>query len=102
MLSVFTDLETIKLTQTLQYCLILDLDAQVGEMISKQTDGQWSCIQCGYSSSVKTNVKMHIEIKHVVSAGFYCPLCQLFCPNRKSLRNHMTRKHNQNARSQST
>ena len=59
-------------------------------------DGSWACTECGYKSNVKTNVKMHVESRHLVSEGFSCPTCQLLCPNRKSLRNHMTRKHSQN------
>jgi len=73
-----------------------DLDAQVGSLLAKQLDGAWACTECGYKSNVKTNVKMHVESRHLVSEGFSCPTCQLLCPNRKSLRNHMTRKHGQN------
>ena len=74
---------------------VVDLDAQVGSLLAKQLDGTWTCTECGYSSKIKTNAKMHVESKHLVSQGFTCPICQLFCPNRKSLRNHMTRKHSQ-------
>ena len=74
--------------------LLVDLDAQVNSLLAKQLDGTWACTECGYKSNVKTNVKMHVESRHLVSEGFSCPTCQLLCPNRKSLRNHMTRKHN--------
>jgi len=62
-------------------------------MIYKQTDGKWCCSECGYSSKIKTNLKMHVESKHIVSAGFNCEVCQFFCPNRQSLKNHFDRKH---------
>ena len=82
--------------KNITFFLFVDLDAQVGSLLEKQSDGCWACTECGYRSNVKTNVKMHIESKHLVSEGFYCPTCQLLCPNRKSLRNHTTRKHSQN------
>ena len=37
-----------------------------------------------------------LRVDTSVSEGFSCPTFQLLCPNRKSLRNHMTRKHSQN------
>jgi len=70
-----------------------ELDSQIAAMIYKHPDGSWCCSQCGYSSKISTNVKMHVENKHIVSAGFNCPVCHLYCPNRKSLRNHTDRKH---------
>jgi len=70
-----------------------DLDSQINAMTFKQEDGLWCCTECGYSSKFTTNVRMHVENKHIVSSGFYCPICQLYCPNRKSLSNHTHRKH---------
>jgi len=71
----------------------VDLDSQIESLSFKQPDGNWCCMECGYSSRIKTNLKMHVESKHIVSAGFNCSLCQLYCPNRKSLKNHLDRKH---------
>ena len=105
MLSAFIGQETTKImlvftdfwnTQLSHPFFLVDLDAQVSSLLAKQMDGAWACTECGYKSNVKTNVKMHVESKHLVSEGFSCPTCQLLCPNRKSLRNHMTRKHSQN------
>jgi len=70
-----------------------ELDLQINLMLFKQPNGTWNCTECGYSSKIKTNLKMHIESKHIVSSGFLCPLCNLYCPNRKCLKNHMDRKH---------
>ena len=33
----------------------------------------------------------HVEAKHVQTEGYNCPLCQKFCPNSKSLKNHKSR-----------
>jgi len=71
----------------------IDLDSQIDSMTFKQSDGAWCCLECGYSSKIKTNLRMHVESKHIVSNGFNCPECQLFCPNRQSLKNHIDRKH---------
>lgn len=102
MLSAFIGQEITKIMLLSTECttitpfFLVDLDAQVGSLLAKQLDGAWACTECGYKSNVKTNVKMHVESRHLVSEGFSCPTCQLLCPNRKSLRNHMTRKHSQN------
>ena len=72
---------------------VADLDSQIASMIYRLPDGSWCCTECGYSSKISTNVKMHVENKHIVSAGFNCPFCHLSCPNRKCLRNHTARKH---------
>ena len=56
----------------------------------------WQCNECFYSSKFKTNVREHIEAKHVESDGFYCPQCEKICPNKKSLRNHIYKFHKQN------
>ena len=37
------------------------------------------------SSKISTNVKMHAENKHIVSAGYNCPICHLYCPNRNHI-----------------
>ena len=61
---------------------------------SNQKIGRWkAAAECGYSSKIKTNIKMHVESKHNVPAEFHCPICQFYCPNRKSLKNHLDRKH---------
>ena len=72
---------------------LTDLDWRIEGMIMKRADGSWQCSECEYTSRVKTNIKMHVESRHVVSSGFTCHICQLFCANRKSLRNHLDRKH---------
>ena len=56
----------------------------------------------GHALVVATNLvpkqmwRCMLRVDTSVSEGFSCPTFQLLCPNRKSLRNHMTRKHSQN------
>jgi len=70
-----------------------DLDEQIDFLSKRQPDGTWWCSECGYSTKIKTNLRMHVESKHLVSSGFKCEICQTVCPNRKSLRNHVDRRH---------
>ena len=61
-------------------------------MMSK-VDGKWQCGHCGYESDA-TNVKYHIEAKHLSSSDLYsCPHCQKLLKNRKALNNHLYRYH---------
>ena len=53
----------------------------------------WRCSDCGYVSKKKTNLQEHIEAKHIEQAGVLCTICQLYCVNRKALRNHTYRYH---------
>ena len=62
------------------------------KQMAKRMDG-WACLTCGFLSKKKSNCASHVESKHVLSGGFSCPFCALFCPNRKSLRNHTDRHH---------
>ena len=66
----------------------------VNSQITKSGD-MWMCNVCDYQSNKKFNCQSHVESKHIVSNGFNCTICGLFCPNRKSLKNHTDRKHKQ-------
>ena len=55
----------------------------------------WQCDDCGYVSKYKTNVREHVESKHVASSEISCTYCDKICPNKKSLRNHIYQKHRQ-------
>ena len=37
--------------------------------------GQWACNDCGYQSQ-KSNVKRHVESRHLVPTQYTCQLCQ--------------------------
>ena len=61
-------------------------------MMTSLGGGQWQCLTCGYQSK-STNVKYHIEAKHVESSGYNCALCGDFFKARSSLNQHMSVKH---------
>ena len=53
----------------------------------------YQCVVCSYETRVKTNVKEHVEAKHMESTHVQCPYCLILCPNKKSLRNHTYKYH---------
>ena len=66
---------------------------RISAKMEKALDRDWVCLDCGYRTKIKTNMRMHVESKHVVSEGFQCHICLLLVPNRKALRNHLDRNH---------
>ena len=59
--------------------------------------GKWECTVCGYISK-STNVKYHIESKHMSAVTEYsCTVCGDILKTRNALNTHMSYKHrNQN------
>ena len=74
------------------------LEALLSLMRKSMVEGliSWECIECGYVSKYKTRVEEHVEARHVALGGLHCQLCHLFCPNKKSLRNHQYKYHSAN------
>ena len=54
------------------------------------------CKLCEYSSNRTSNVKTHIEAKHVANCDkqIACGICQHICLGRNVYRMHMKTKHN--------
>lgn len=53
----------------------------------------WICLVCQYATRIKTNLREHVEAKHLDSPSVQCVHCQAVCPNKKSLRNHVYKYH---------
>lgn len=53
----------------------------------------YHCTHCELSSNKKTNVKNHVESKHVSTEGVKCGVCNAVCKTRKALKMHEFRKH---------
>jgi len=70
-----------------------DLESLVQSFIQKTFDDfnspVWQCIQCGKISKVSTNLKDHIEAKHITGLQFECIHCKKVFKTRPSLRTHM-------------
>ena len=60
--------------------------------MTKLGGGRWQCLQCGYQSK-STNVRYHIEAKHVETSGYTCGECGDFFKARSSLNQHLSVKH---------
>ena len=51
------------------------------------------CTDCDFKSQISTNVRNHIESKHVTSLGYTCPLCSKFCSSKNAWHLHKSRYH---------
>lgn len=54
----------------------------------------WQCVECGKTSSYITNIKDHVEAKHLKGFQFQCPECPKIVKTRASIRVHMKAAHN--------
>jgi len=57
----------------------------------KNTSGLWQCLDCDHTCQQPTNMRNHIESKHVVTNGYYCHQCSKFCRTKNALSIHRTR-----------
>jgi len=53
--------------------------------------GQWRCTDCDYGSQHQTNLRNHIEVHHVISQGYLCPVCHKVCKTKNALSIHKSR-----------
>ena len=75
------------------FFILLDVESLVQSFMKKTTDEfnttVWQCVQCGKVSRVSTNLKDHIEAKHIEGLQFECTQCLKIFKSRPSLRTHM-------------
>jgi len=57
----------------------------------KNSSGLWQCTICNHTSQHTTNMRNHIEVKHVGTPGYYCQQCNKFCRTKNALSIHKTR-----------
>ena len=70
---------------------ILDLNAALDTMISRNVDGQWECAHCGKVFKTKQMVKRHAEVHMAVT--HQCIACYKVFKTRNALSTHYTRYH---------
>jgi len=66
-------------------------DDLIRSKMFKNSSGTWQCTDCEHVSQHTTNMKNHIEVKHVGSSGYYCQQCNKLCTTRNALNSHRTR-----------
>ncbi|XP_040580961.1 zinc finger and BTB domain-containing protein 24 [Lepeophtheirus salmonis] len=70
------------------------LDAKIFELVSpKDPNGKYKCRKCSYSSSIKRDIKNHVEARHFVTNGFACDKCGGRYKTRHSLAMHKRSTH---------
>ena len=60
------------------YCRISTTDGQLAETIKSmmdKTDDIWRCTQCGKTNKDKSNLRRHIEAKHIEGVSHSCAQC---------------------------
>ena len=70
-----------------------ELDRSIETMYFKTPAGGYQCSECGYSSTVTTNIVNHIESKHLETPGIDCDLCNKHLRTRQAYRMHVHRVH---------
>eukprot|EP00092_Neocalanus_flemingeri_P013041 GFUD01014053.1.p1 GENE.GFUD01014053.1~~GFUD01014053.1.p1 ORF type:complete len:339 (+),score=79.24 GFUD01014053.1:46-1017(+) len=68
------------------------VDQQIECLIQKNLDGGYLCTACGYSNSVKKDLKRHVET-HIDTPGYPCNFCYKQFKTRNSLNTHLSIKH---------
>ena len=53
--------------------------------------GIYKCAHCEYVTPHKTNMKNHVESKHMISSGYTCPVCSKFCATKNAFSLHKSR-----------
>ena len=56
-------------------------------------EGQFVCTDCDYSTKNSSDLRRHIEAKHVQTAGWECSVCNKFCPTKNAYEIHFRRYH---------
>ena len=56
--------------------------------------GKWQCSDCGYESQ-SSNVKRHIERRHIIPQEYHCNLCGKVLLGRAVYDNHIYSFHKQ-------
>ena len=80
-------------TDVLNFVFSSFVPDKVESHMARLDGGAWQCLDCGYQSSKKFSVKIHVEAKHVTTSGYICPRCPSIHKNRIALMNHTAKFH---------
>ena len=68
------------------------LDARIDSLVSKSSTGELQCMVCGKTSTVRQNIRNHVET-HVANEGFNCEICGKQFKTRNSRSVHKSLHH---------
>ena len=68
------------------------LDAKIDSLISSSGGGELVCLVCGKRSTVKQNMRNHVET-HLEGVSFNCDICMKQYKTRNSLNVHKSLHH---------
>ena len=77
------------------YFATKSLISEVEDMVTglmQKISGKWTCLTCNLESRDKTDLRRHIEAKHI-NAEVICPVCFSHYKTRESFAKHMTKMH---------
>jgi len=70
-----------------------DLEDMISKYMTKSDDGLWQCTVCSITSNKKSNMKCHVEAKHLQTQGWQCYICNKHCPSKNAYNVHFHRNH---------
>jgi len=63
-------------------------------MMYRGEDKTWHCTVCGKASTLKTDVRRHVEAMHIEDhPGLSCEICGVVVKSRHALMRHKSAKH---------
>ena len=65
----------------------------INSMVEALGTGGYQCTECGHFSTVKQNLRKHIDAKHVYKQPIDCQYCDKKCPSKNALMTHISRYH---------
>ena len=92
MMDTVGDLTSCDVTETVVATSCDQLNETINSMMQK-VEGTWSCIKCGKSDKDKSNMRNHIEGKHIEGVSHPCNQCGKQFRSRNSLTNHISVNH---------
>jgi len=81
----------------MQQKVFQELDEIIMSISSCDGPGAFSCMQCNYNTTVKTNLSRHIEANHLTAFNIRIPClfdgCQYTTNTRNAIRKHVNKNH---------
>ena len=73
-----------------------DLDGQINGMLQNvEGSGTWACSVCGKHSKLRSNIRQHIEARHIDGISHPCDQCGKVSRSRNPLAKHILTLHKQ-------